>query len=237
MPAGPDRLPASALCSVRSGDTSDRTIAEVDQQGYIFAVDPADQPQFQASLTKEPRRHNEILIVLREGRVCVRKRPLLPAGATFQARLMHTLGWWFYLEAAALLRLRGLDGVPKLLRLDTRARALEMEYILGSDIRQEIIRSAGQHSCVSVDRVFRERLRCQDDSLGYQVHRTLSGVMKRGILPRDIHAANFIRGKETGRLYMVDYQLPHFRHIPGWRNRERELRAWLLAQERLDNNR
>src|SRR5215510_11696206 len=82
MPGGADELPASALSSVRRGDTSDRTIAEVDQQGYIFAVDPADQPQFHASLTKEPRRHNEILIVLREGRVYLRKRPLPPEDKT-----------------------------------------------------------------------------------------------------------------------------------------------------------
>lgn len=227
MPASPDELPAAALCSVRRGDTSDRRIAEVDQQGYIFALDPVDQPQFHTSSVKEPRRHSEILVILREGRVCVRKSLLPPLAATFRARFLHALGWSFYLEAAALLRLRGLDGVPKLLRVDTRARALEMEYIRGSDIRQEIIGSTGAHSCASVDRIFRQRLRAKDDNLGDPVRDLLRSVMRRGVVPTDIHAANFIRGKETGRLYLVDYQLLYFRHIPGWRDREQELNKWL----------
>lgn len=47
--------------------------------------------------------------------------------------------------------------------------------------------------------------------------------MRHGAIPRDIHAANFMQGQQSKKLYMVDFNLAHLRPVPGWRSYARDL--------------
>src|ERR1043165_929191 len=69
-----DALPADSIPSVKAGLRHDRVLAEIDQDGIAFAVDPRDVPFFDRRQRRAPRQLNQIEIVLLEGRVCVRKR-------------------------------------------------------------------------------------------------------------------------------------------------------------------
>jgi tRNA A-37 threonylcarbamoyl transferase component Bud32 len=213
-PPSPDALSPDSVPSVRSGDNRDRVLAEIDQWGYGFAVDARDQPLFQTRTVKEPRRFSEILIVLAEGRVRLRKRMMPNSTRDLGARIRRRLRWEFYLEAAALLRLRGLDGVPTLRRIDARTGLLEMDYIWGQNVHQEIVASTDVRSCAEANDIFSTTVRRVGGTWGPDVRRIMDGVMKRGVFPLDIHPANFIRGNNTNRLYLVDYHLVSLRPIP-----------------------
>lgn len=222
VPQSPDALPPSCVPSVRLGDLRDRILAEVDQNGQCFADDPRDQTLFTITYDKEPRRFSEIDIILRNGIVRVRKRALPPAGGSFVARLRRLLAIEFYCEAASFLRLRDIPGVPTVRSIDTRSRTIEMDYIWGRDIRREI-GDTGVQSCVQVDRIFWNEIKAPANAFGPEVHRLVNEVMSRGVIPRDVHAANFIRGNHTGRLYMFDYQIVYLRPVPGWRTHQQTL--------------
>lgn len=214
-----DELSPSSVPSIYLGDVRDRVLAEIDQNGHCFAVDPRDEELFNTSAVKHPRRHHEILIILKGGRIRVRKRLLPSRDRRFAARLLQVLGVGFYLEAAAFLRLRGFAGAPAVRHIDTRRRIIEMDYIWGHDLRQEILDATNVQSCAEVDLVFWNRIKMTEGAFGSAVRDLVEAVMKRGVLPADIHAANFIRGKNTGRLYMVDYHLVYFKPLPSWRSR------------------
>ncbi len=222
LPQPPDALPPSCVPSVRLGDLRDRILAEVDQNGQCFAVDPRDQTLFNIAYEKEPRRFSEIDIILRDGTVRVRKRPLPTRGGSFVARLRQLLAIEFYFEAASFLRLRGIPGVPTVRRIDTRGRTIEMDYIWGRDIRQEIGKT-GVQSCAQIDRIFWNEIKAPASAFCHEIYRLVDAVMSRGVIPRDVHAANFIRGNHTGRLYMFDYQIVYLRPVPGWRTHQQAL--------------
>jgi hypothetical protein len=215
-----DELSPSSVPSICLGDERDRVLAEVDQDGRCFAVDPQDENLFNTSAVKHPRRHHEILIILKGGKIRVRKRLLPSRDGRFAAQLLGALGFGFYIEAAALLRLRGFAGVPTVRHIDTHRRIIEMDYIWGRDLRQEIVEATNVQSCAEVDRIFWNRIKVTGNAFGNAVRDLVEAVMARGVLPADIHAANFIRGKNTGQLYMVDYHLVYFKPLPGWRSHQ-----------------
>jgi len=229
QPAPPpaDELDSDSIPSVRAGGISNRVLAEIDQWGYGFAIEPRDQSLFPTRAVKEPRRFSEVLVILSEGKVRLRKRALPNTVPGMGARIRRWLRWEFYLEAAALLRLRGLAGVPALRRMDPRTGVLEIDYIWGHNIHQDIVASTSVRSCAEANDIFATTVRREGAAWGPEVRRILDGVMQRGVFPLDIHPANFIRGNSTNRLYFVDYHLVSLRPIPGWRARRNALLRWL----------
>jgi hypothetical protein len=60
-----DLLPSSLIPSVALGDRSDRVLAEIDQDGFAFAVDGRDAQFFNTKAAMSARKHHRIQIVLR----------------------------------------------------------------------------------------------------------------------------------------------------------------------------
>src|SRR3954447_14920981 len=161
-PAPPleDPLPSVAVPSVAMGSLEDRVLAEVDQDGFAFARDPADAPFFDGRPHRIARKKNLVEIVLLEGRVCIRKRfrgirfaarvwgdRRVPLGEWLYRNFWTATGFYLYSEAAALLRLRDLPFVPKLRRIDVADNALYVYYIAGENLRTRAARAGAVHDC------------------------------------------------------------------------------------------
>jgi hypothetical protein len=239
-----DALPPSAIPSVARGAQEDRVLAEIDQDGFAFARDPADAPFFNQRSRRSHRQQNLIDIALVEGRVCVRKRVRgLRLGARLwgdrpvRARdwmrrgLWASLGLYLYSEAAALLRLRDLPFVPKLRRIDFAERALYVDYVQGENLRNLAARAgAAVHdadlkadpglSRLSAHDLERREVQLLDRAGGGDFRREISGMAReinaRGVAPLDVKLGNFIRGARTGRLYCIDFEVSRLQSQPRW---------------------
>src|SRR5437764_8463258 len=69
-----DALRPESIPSVKAGKWHDRVLAEIDQDGFSFAVDPQDAPFFDKRGQRHRRHVNLLDIVLLGGHGCVRKR-------------------------------------------------------------------------------------------------------------------------------------------------------------------
>src|SRR3954469_25723774 len=58
-----DALPPDSVPSVRAGARYDRVLAEIDQGGFAFAVDPIDARFFERRKRRVPRQLNQVDIV------------------------------------------------------------------------------------------------------------------------------------------------------------------------------
>ena len=162
------------------------------------------------------RRHHRLQIVLRDGVVSISKRTVPMQRDRFLDRARDFLQWDFYLEAAALLRLQEFPFVPKLRRIDCSDGVIEMDYIWGRDLRH--ILAEGKHE-VDYDKVSRDfrALVKSDDPTSKEIGQAMLGVIRLGVIPRDVDAAGFIRGERSRRLYMIDFHLSYLCPVPGWR--------------------
>src|SRR5947209_4063140 len=68
-----DGVPPEALPSFAHAGAADRVVAELDQDGFAFAADPADESFFNRRKGTFPRVRYRLQIVMRRGRVCLRK--------------------------------------------------------------------------------------------------------------------------------------------------------------------
>jgi tRNA A-37 threonylcarbamoyl transferase component Bud32 len=223
-----DTLAPALVPSVVLGDCRNRVLAEIDQEGFAFAVDQRDTVFFNTKTSMNPRRHHRIQIVLTEGAVCLRKSIIRKRHTKILDRIYDFLRWEFYIETAALLRLRELACVPTIRRIDYSNGSIEMDYIWGRDLRQILANGKDGISCEEISRSFSALFAggCQS-GISTQITATISTVMRHGVIPRDIHAANFIQGQQSKKLYMIDFNLVHLRPVPGWRSYARDL-SWLL---------
>ena len=197
IPSGPDGLSASQIPSVVAGNSADRVIAEIDQQGVMFAVDERDRSLFAgAPAEKQPRIYHEIEIVLRSGDVLLRKKPLARRPVGLRDRLLQCLKFTFYVEAAALLRLRGVPGIPVVRRIDTESAVIEMDYIWGRDLRERV---GGPEA---------NSMRLQEIT---------TAMAARGVIARDLHGGNLVRAYGSGVVYLVDFNLVWLIPAPRWR--------------------
>jgi hypothetical protein len=216
----PGRIPSLAY------DQKDRTLAEIDQDGFLFAEDPHDRPFFDRRQIKNPRKHHRLLVVLGAGAVCVQKSLIPLPGLSLARRFRRMLGWEFYVEAAALLRLRGLPCVPRIRRITRRDRSIEIDFIWGEDLRRQQLNCSDHAALENSTLEFSAMVR-NDPNLLSQVHRMLGDVVGRGVIPRDIQAANFMRGFETGLIYIVDFNLVYLRPVPGWKSYAKNVKNFL----------
>jgi tRNA A-37 threonylcarbamoyl transferase component Bud32 len=223
-----DTLPLSLIPSVARGDGSDRVLAEIDQDGFTFAVDDHDAKFFNTSSTMNARRHSRIEMISRGGAVYLRKTAIRKRHPEILARLRDFLGWEFYIEAAALLRLRGLPCVPSIRRIDCRERTIEMDYIWERDLRQVLANGRNEIAYDEISRLFLALVaKVSQNETSAKATEILISVIRRGVIPRDVHAANFIQVDRSNKLYMVDFNLAYLRPVPGWRSHVRNL-AWVL---------
>jgi tRNA A-37 threonylcarbamoyl transferase component Bud32 len=238
-----DALQPSAIPSLAAGCHDDRVLAEVDQDGFAFAVSPIDVPFFDRRAHRTPRQQNLVDIALVDGVVCVRKRyrglrlgarrwgtQRVPWRERVQRSVWAALGMYLYSEAAALLRLHDLPFVPKLRRIDFADRALYMDYVPGESLRAvaahggEVVHDADLKAVhlrgLSAHDLERREVALLDRASIGDFRREIAGMVRemnaRGVAPLDIKLGNFIRGATTGRLYWIDFEISRLSSQPRW---------------------
>lgn len=218
----PEFVPSLRLEDSKASE--ERVLAEVDQDGFVFAVDGRDRSLFHGRGWMVPRKHHRIQIVWSNGATRLRK--------TFFFRDKGVLGWlrnylhWeLYVEAAALLRLRGIAGVPTVRNVNPNEGVIEMDYIWGADLRQVFSEGGPQIDNDKVSKKFDELFSDPiETATSGKLSELLERVISRGVIPRDLHAANLILAFRSLRLYLVDFNLVHLVPVPGWRSDLQRLR-------------
>jgi hypothetical protein len=239
-----DALPPGSVPSVAAGWRHDRLLAEIDQEGFAFAIDRMDEPFFNRRAQRAPRQQNLIDIALVGGRVCIRKRirsyrmgarrwgdRRVPASEWAQRSFWVSLGLFMYSEAAALLRLSDLPFVPKLRAIDLPGRTLYLDYVPGENLRSLAARGGlavhdadikdDPHLCgVPARDLERREVQLLDRAGIGDFRREIAEMAReinaRGVAPLDIKLGNFIRGASSGRLYWLDFELSRLRSQPRW---------------------
>lgn len=223
-----DGLPPELIPSVSLRGLQDRVLAEIDQDGYLFAADEHDEPFFNKRKRMVPRTHHRVRIVLSSGAVRLQKSAVRRA-TNAAGRLRDYLQWEFYMEAAALLRLRGVTGVPLIRRLDVREGMIEMDYIWGQDLRQIFAGNRSEIDYDQISRIFGESLADQTSPLSRDAANLVARAASSGVIARDLPAGNFVRAFRSQSLYLVDFNLIYLRPVPGWRIHLRNLPRLLQA--------
>src|SRR3954465_2043384 len=252
-----DALPARIIPSVAAGSFDDRTLAEIDHDGFAFAQSPIDAPFFDRRARRAPRPQNLLDVALVDGRVCIRKRyrglrlgarrwgdQPVPLRQRLHLALWNSLGLFLYSEAAALLRLRDLPFVPKLRRIDLADRAIYVDYLQGENLRSIAARSGAAVHDTDLKMAQLNGMSGRDldrrevallDAVGdgdfrCEIASMAREINARGVAPLDIKLGNFIRGAITGRLYWIDFELSRLSSQPRW---EMDLAAQHETLERL----
>lgn len=218
----PDAVTPSEIPSVAELGPGDRVLAEIDRDGYAFAVHPADVPFFNRRTEKSPRARYRLHVVLRRGYVCVRKRfTLVQRGAPLGSHVLGLLGLFFYTEAAALFRLRDLPCIPRIRDLHLATRTLYMDYVRGETLHHKLLDN-GPVPAVAVSAPpaarpdpERERLEQEEsdafargwgDAYRDRIEEILLALNARGVAPLDVKLDNVLVGEKTGALYWLDFE-------------------------------
>lgn len=240
-----DQIPADAIPSVARGRREDRILAEIDQDGFAFALDPMDVPYFNRRAERRPRPQNLVAIALIDGRVCVRKefrelqygavrwgRQAVPFGEWLRRKIWSSLGFYLYAEAAALLRLHDLPYVPKLRRIEAERSAIYVDCIAGTSLRHlaashgppvhdhDLGKDEALAELTGRDLDRREVRLLDATGEGGDFRREIAlmthEINARGVAPLDIKLGNFLRGSATGRLYWIDFEISRLATQPRW---------------------
>jgi hypothetical protein len=239
-----DALDPASLPSVKRCGLGNRMLAELDEEGFPFAVNVEDRPIFNKREKNRPRPIHKLELVLHDGRVCVRKRFRGPTfGMTRFGRIKLSLadhakrhvwaglGMWFYVEAAALLRLASLPFVPKLRGLDIKRHEVFMDYLPGETLRQ-VAAAQGQPvydvdvggdpslASLGANELTAREVRLVDaagiGNYRAEVGRMVAAMNDKGVAPLDIKPGNLLRGARTKRLYWLDFERARLQSQPGW---------------------
>jgi hypothetical protein len=216
----PDAADPCEIPSTRWLGRADRTLAEIDQDGFMFAVAEVDVPYFNRRAKKLPRKRYQIDVVMKDGLVCVSKRfDTQPYRKGFRRWFWSRLGLAFYTEAAALLLLRELPCVPQLRAIDLSTRSLYLDYIRGESLRHKVAEDGGQiydldgqaapDSLSSEERERREMelfSRRYGSRLGDDLRRIVARINGCGVLLLDVKLGNVLMGEKTGSLYWIDFE-------------------------------
>lgn len=240
----PDALPIAAIPSIAAGRGEDRVLAEIDQDGFAFAVDPRDEAYFNRREHRAERQQNLVDVTLLDGRVCIRKRfrgfragarrwgdRPVPASERARRAVWVNLGLYMYTEAAALLRLQDLPFIPRLRAIDVADRAIYVDFVNGESLRsiagrggapvhdQDLARDP-ELSRLSSRELERREVALLEEAIGPGFRREIAFMVRevnaRGVAPLDIKLGNFIRGLATGRLYWIDFEISRLASQPRW---------------------
>ncbi|WP_437782587.1 hypothetical protein [Sorangium sp. So ce1097] len=228
----PDAVTPSEIPSVAELGPGDRVLAELDQDGFAFALHPADVPFFNRRSQKMPRLRYRLHVVLRRGYVCVRKRFIgQPRNAPLDAHLFSLLGLFFYNEAAALLRLRDLPSIPRVRDVHLATRTLFIDYVRGKTLQQHVaergekvldIDLAPLGQLFDPDRDRREiEAFAQGDGDAHRdrIEEIVRTMNARGVAPLDVKLGNVLVGEKTGALYWIDFERAAIEGTPRYRER------------------
>ncbi len=215
----PDAVTPSEIPSVAELGPGDRVLAELDQDGFAFALHPADVAFFNRREKKMPRLRYKLHVVLHRGYVCVRKRFLgQPRNAPLDAHLFALLGLFFYNEATALFRLRDLPSVPRIRDLHLTTRTLFIDYVRGRTLQHKA--AEGGQKVLDIDlaplgQLFdpdRDRREIEafaregGDAYRGRIEEIVRAMNERGVAPLDVKLGNVLIGEKTGALYWVDFE-------------------------------
>lgn len=228
-----DSLNADLIPSVAHGNRSDRVLAELDQDGFLFAVEAMDATFFERRAEKVPRKRNRVEICLRNGNVVLRKTFLRADAAKWHAQIWEQVSLRFYVEAAALLRLRAARFVPSVRLVDVKDRLIEVDYIHGTNLRHILARhhkyifdadvqGTSWSALTDEQRVAREFHCWNSTALDHPVDTAALKQIERdliraGVVHQDDHLANFVQSCSSERLYLVDFEFVWLRPAPGRR--------------------
>lgn len=234
----PDVAIPSLVPSIARGEWGGRVLAEFDQDGFLFAIDPTDAAFFDRRARKKPRCRNRLDVVLRGGVLLLRKQHPRPRlGDGLRAWFWGALGLLFYTESAAMLRLLGFPAAPQLHEIDPASRSIYMDFIVGETLRHRVAACGSPVFDLDLDadpqlcqlspgeRVCREGriwASVSEPDLRARLNELVAEMNRLGVVPLDFHLGNIIVGEATGLPYRVDFELSHLRGWPGWRVRVRE---------------
>jgi hypothetical protein len=212
--------------------TSERLLAEIDQDGFAFAVNAVDETFFNKRERRLPRRRYKVDVVGRASRVCLRKTfSRLPFSEGLRPWFLSRLGLAFYSEVAALLRLRDSCGVPRLRGIDLRRRIVYTDFIKGDTLRDRLATGKepvhdldlSSHPELSVlsseQREERETILFRphnNDDLKRQLRSLVTDFNHRGVAIQDIKYGNAIVGAQSHKLYWVDFERAYLEPSLGW---------------------
>jgi hypothetical protein len=236
----PDRVPTVALRRARDG-----VLAEVDQDGFAFAVDLADAPLFNRRDQKLQRNKHQLDIVVYGGRVCIRKRFLpWPSDRSFHRKLLCAVGLPFYREAAALLRLRNLPIVPQIRGIDIPSMTIYRDYIDGDSLRHRVgnrgviihdldLENSEQTRCLSEVELEQREIQLFSqmccEGLASRICANVKEINRRGVVLLDVKLGNVVVGDKSGCPYWIDLESTQLSGFPQW---EKSLRDQNLRVER-----
>jgi hypothetical protein len=235
----PLMIPSVALHKKRDGE-----LAEVDQDGFAFAVDPADAAFFNRRDRKLERNRHGLPIVIHGGRICVRKRfSPGPSDHSLRSRLRTRL--YFYREAAALLRLRNLTSAPQVRAIDIPSLTIHRDYIDGDSLRhlagaagavihdldlEKAEETRGLTEAELEEREIQLFARVCDEGLTRRIYESVLELNGRGVLLLDdVKLGNVVVGRKSGRCYWIDFE---FTQLSGSRHWEESLRYQDLRLEK-----
>ena len=237
----PDGLRPQDLPSTKALGEIDRVVAEIDQDGYAFASHGADAEIFNRRSEKVTRLRYGMAIVLRCGEVVVEKR--FTRGSWYGLSLGHYLFGQlhipFFNEAAALIRLRRVPGVPRLRQVDLRRHTLYMDYVHGETLQKTVAErgakildadgagygSLDEHTrdAREIEAFFPEREKYRAPIAGL-----FASILSAGVAPLDVKLGNVLVGARTGHLHWLDFEIAHLAGLPGHAD------AAALARERVE---
>ncbi len=245
---GPDSLLLSEVPSIDRLGMGDRVLAEIDQDGFAFAVDPADIPVFNRRERKMPRLRHLIDVVLHDGVICVRKRfrRAPPGMGSMSALFWHSgLGLGFYQSVAASHQLRDLPCVAAVRKADERSRTIYLDYIRGEDLRHHVSQNGKPvHDLdlsldpalahLSEDERDQREIDLFSAALGGRfekdIRESILAINGRGVALMDVKLGNIIVGEKTGKLYWVDLDSSQLNSFPDWdanlQEQRRQLDRW-----------
>ncbi len=225
--APPDALRPYEIPSVKELGAGDRILAEVDQDGYAFAEHPADEVLFNRREKRIARLRYGLKILLHKGEVVIEKR--FNRGRWWGLSLGHYLAGQlelpFFNEAASLVHLRDVDGVPRLRHIDLANRVLLIDYIHGQTLQKRIAEEGAQ--ILDADGAgfggLDEHTRMEREIAAYApyrashtepVGRLAAEILRAGVAPLDVKLGNIIVGAKTGKHYWLDFEVAHLSSCP-----------------------
>ncbi len=237
----PDALRPHEIPSVKEIGAGDRVLAEIDQDGYAFAEHPADEKLFNRRDKRIARLRYGLRILLRRGEVVVEKR--FNRGKWWGLSIGHYLAGQleipFFNEAACLVRLRNVDGVPRLRHIDLANRVLLIDYIHGQTLQKAVAEEGAQ--ILDADGAgwggLDEHSRKAREIAAYLPHRQehadaigslASEILAAGVAPLDVKLGNIVIGAKTGKHYWLDFEVAYLDSCPRYDERDRESRELVL---------
>jgi hypothetical protein len=206
---------------------ADRVLADVDQDGFVFARDPVDIPFFVGRTARLPKHRSRIEVVLRDGDVLLRKQHPAPGGNDVREWVRRRLALNYFTEVAALSRLRGLPCVPQLREFHPRTRTLFVDFICGESLRHRLAATGAPifKQDLDSDPILRrlsdkERVRREfvlwsalpeAELTRAALQDSMDAIHQRGVVHRDLHLANVIVGAVSGLPYWLDFEVAHLR--------------------------